>query len=1373
MASLKKAKTRRSGQRSQSRHNVERPSRSPRPLEVPSRPNLPIQSESQKIGTLAARAFQRDLSDDWIDSGSDQNDFGWDYWISIRNSSTRNVGPDFFVQLKGTGCPGWVSDTAFLSQELSVSAVNYLLQRSCPVLLAVCDVEDPTRPIYWAWLEDALEASADDWHNQKSVTLRIPKENRFVPSRSRIEAEALSWHADQKIRRALAEAAAIAVPHATDGDECEVAAPYRAKQRALVAFAKADLIDVGPDGTDPTPVSAEERDIRTKLREAKTLIDSCSHKAAAAKLAEIEADLIAATVSAHTRALFLNRKGVLHLRELQYASALDLFKEAVALAPDIARYQLNLITADTLVTDDTPIRHRTWLRRVDRILKGDPTSEQAIHVKARVLATRDIDIAETFLRSSPLWRDKRADAQLLLAELLAGTNPVRALEALDGIDGLAARTHHALSLRGYLQFKVAMGSPDESAIVHGFGPGTLDLEIIRDAAASYENACNDLARLGYPRFGEDVFRNAAQVLVVAGRPRTAIDLCNGFLRVHPDSLVVLEGISVALNVVGEHDAAAEYLTRCVVAQPTHETAFRNLLMALFAADRFHELHERAHARLSALASPAEEKVCREFLALASAQLGNHADASHHLRILEGMDDPAGAAVAAALDSLVGRPQQEIRDRLRDKSEQYPTNAVLAGHLVAALLPITPHTAPEVVALLRERIAPVRQLSPREAQWLGRAEAEMGRLEAAEGTFRRALVRFPGNPRLAFDLAVTLSELGRVDEAYDVMCETARSEAPTAAIQQNLALLAASTGRLDRSIELFEQALHRTRKPKVRRALAGQLFELRKRRGDGPKELLRIAMQFGRRADGSQLAADIEARFLMMCLLSCPAPMPAADHEVQAWTTEVQTRLTAFCDQHPKHRALRRFKIPEGVGGESLLSYVMTDLLAEAYPALLRSQQLEISARSVPYPLAFRARMLSAPGNTTVSYWEYCITSADRAHAIHCVLHPERLAEEAAVVPLGGRAVIDVTALLTLNELGLLDEALGCFETWIIAPETRRLLEAEALGLPAVNARAKALSSWLVARRSKVTVRHVGRSKRGSEELYEMDSRGLFLRAEPAYSEFLLDGIGASMELANQLKVPLFTDEAVVRDWVIQKYAAKTFGTVAFLAALRERGNLAVDDEAGMVARLLNWNYRSIPVGVNHLHAAVRANVHTYGSLESSMNDDPRLGPLLRHLGDYEVDADSLVRVSAAFLAACIIDPDIPPESTDALAFSVFFKNQQRAFHDGGIVKGPPRSSDEDVIAMLGTRLLVFLIQSGDSRLARGWILVRYTVGKLYRGNVASSARIAQAIASMTVGGIIGAGSVGMDVRNGLMLRIANAIPDDDRELWFKAIQGAG
>lgn len=1333
---------------------------------------MPQSSESQEIGRYADFAFVGQVSDNWIPNGA-QRDYGWDYWIALRDRTTGHLGADFFVQLKGTGYPGLVAGGEFISQELRVTTINYLLNRPCPALLAVCDLSQADRPVYWVWLHQALP----NWgttgrESQGYVTVRVPRANRLKDSHAAIEEEVARWLERQNIDRVLAEVVAVVVPGIVGEADSVLIGAADARQRAIHTFAQVGLLDAsGAEGT-PSAVSEEERRIRIKLSEAKVLIDRFADRAAHALLDEAERAILDVPVSAATRALLWNRRGVLALRGQQHDRALEFFTRAAEANPDDDRYRLNLVTARTLTGDLTPEQRAELLLVVEACLQRQPDSEQATCTKARLLVLESPSSSVEFLKGSHYWANHTPGARLLLADLLATVDPGQALEALGDVPTDAASRGQALSLRGFILFMRAVGQEGSGAVsVRGFGPASLDMAMMNDAADAYEGACHALAELDYPRFGEEVVRNAVQAMALVGRAADGLRICDAFLSRHPQSLVVREGAGVAAMARHDHDAAVEYLTPCVAAQPGEETPFRNLLLALYSADRFEELKEHAEERVAAPASEEESRLCLELLALAHAGLGDYDRASLALEQLQQQDEVVAAPVVAAVWSRQGRPRDEIRAMLQGLALKHPGEPSLAAHLASALLPVSAENASEIRALLEDTVARHRRLHPSELEALGRAHAELGQFEQAEAVFRRAVAAFPEESRLALDLGVILAELGRPDEAYEVMTKAARSTAASTALQQNLAWLALRTDRLAKAISLFESARHVAQDPEERRAIAGQVFELRRRRGDSPKELLRAARAFGEIEAGQALPSDVEARFLMMCFIGAIGLEAPLDAELLPWRDEFQVRLKAFCDAHPDHPALRRVQLRDEAAAEGLAA-LQADLMAQRLPSLLFGQQLEMASRSVPFPLCFRARRVAEPSSSTVTYWQRCVQSSAPEHRVRCLVDGQGLDREAQAVPLGGKVVVDVTALLTLRHLGLLDEALQCFSGWVVAEPTRAILEAEATGMPVTDAVANELFEWLQAHRREVNVRRVPRrgARRDADEPYSVAPSGLWMRTEVAEERTLPDGVGASVMLAAQVGLPLLCDEGVVRQWASERHGVSGFGAVALLRRLRTEGRISPALEAGHLLTLLDSNYRDVPVGASHLHAALLDLVGrcTEAPDSRAISDDRVCGGLIRFVGDPDMSPDGVIKTSAAFLGLCIADDRVPPATTDDLACTLASKNQMRV-PGGPILGGLAAEQTIEPVALLWAWTLVPL-RERPALVGRAWSLMRGAVARLHPNDPSRAEAVAARATQLIVKGVDRAESLSDSARKDVILGLVVAIPDGDRRLWYEAMK---
>jgi hypothetical protein len=397
---------------------------------------------------------------------------------------------------------------------------------------------------------------------------------------------------------------------------------------------------------------------------------------------------------------------------------------------------------------------------------------------------------------------------------------------------------------------------------------------------------------------------------------------------------------------------------------------------------------------------------------------------------------------------------------------------------------------------------------------------------------------------------------------------------------------------------------------------------------------------------------------MMCLLAGTGSLDLEDPEIKQWTADGSARLQEFCDKHPKHAALRRFRLPEGVKGEQLVNFIVSELLAETYPALLAGQQLEIASRGAPYPLSVRARLLPSVGTGVLTYWEHCVRHDDAAHRIHCLISPETLAAEKEAVPEHGEPlVVDITALLTMHLLGVLDEVLDYFGQFVLTSDTKEAIEAEAYGIPMPVQRARQLDDWMASKRGRVAIRRRTR-RRQRYDPYAQTAGGVWMRKEPDLPEILTDGVGSSVLLASELKTPLYSDEALVRQWAGDEFQVRCFGIVALMAALRERRNLGLEAEARLVAILLESHYRDVPFGSEHLHAAIHELAGRASARNASeLNSDPTTGALLRMLGEPAVAPEAVRNVGAATIAACVRDGSLPTDTVDAVAQTISFKIQ--------------------------------------------------------------------------------------------------------------------
>jgi len=146
---------------------------------------LPTESSSQEIGRLAGRAISSKFPTSWIETSlSGDTDFGIDYQIQLKNPHN-NVCYNFYLQLKGTTKPSYITDGEFISFNFRTSTLSYYHSLEPLVMVALVDLsihynDLPNCPIYYMWLdEEWFDLHKDKIENQEYLALNIPTINQL------------------------------------------------------------------------------------------------------------------------------------------------------------------------------------------------------------------------------------------------------------------------------------------------------------------------------------------------------------------------------------------------------------------------------------------------------------------------------------------------------------------------------------------------------------------------------------------------------------------------------------------------------------------------------------------------------------------------------------------------------------------------------------------------------------------------------------------------------------------------------------------------------------------------------------------------------------------------------------------------------------------------------------------------------------------------------------------------------------------------------------------------------------------------------------------------------------------------------------------
>lgn len=136
-----------------------------------------------EIGTEAGRIFEYNLPSSWIfRSQEDQNDFGIDGEIELKNENGKALGKDsvFKVQIKGEENSTYINEGKTLSFNLKMERLRYYFEFKVPVILVVVEVS--SEKVYWLPItnDENLRVRAKQSEQNDSIQVHLPIENTLA-----------------------------------------------------------------------------------------------------------------------------------------------------------------------------------------------------------------------------------------------------------------------------------------------------------------------------------------------------------------------------------------------------------------------------------------------------------------------------------------------------------------------------------------------------------------------------------------------------------------------------------------------------------------------------------------------------------------------------------------------------------------------------------------------------------------------------------------------------------------------------------------------------------------------------------------------------------------------------------------------------------------------------------------------------------------------------------------------------------------------------------------------------------------------------------------------------------------------------------------
>lgn len=1291
-------------------------------------PKYPERTREHEAGDRAVEVFRYHTPRRWAKNES-KTDYGWDILVTIGHDS--QVNEDFYVQLKGSDHPKYVNNREEISIDLKVKTVNWLLEKPMPTMLCVCDTGDKPEKAFYVWLQEKtrqIENEKPDWRDQTTLSFRVPVSNVLdEKSHAGIEEYVKKFHEGLRRDAALGNLLSGALGF----EQSTSLSPFTYRSRAALSEKVAPLVEEagfaevsGVEEPTIEPLGQEDRTRFAEIKKASIALDSLYDDEAEKILRKLEPEIEKASTGIKAR--FFNNMGVLALRQREFDRAQGFFKKACDLKPLEGKYEANCLFAEYLLAlpDDGQRSIRlspVWYERVEALIEKKPEFYGAVRLKALWLSSeKGAAKSEQYLRGTNWWKDRPTTARKELAETYADEGAWdRSISLLKEVEKLGEGLDATYwGLRGNVLMHKAFGHKDRasSSVIYGPGPSEIDFTVLREAEGCLIRSCDMFGKSGFPTISRSSVVNLAVVQRILGKMEEAKQFCHSFLRNRENDPEIAAALAGCYMVDDKRPLAAKYAKIAYEADPGNALAYRNYLICLYISEDPESLIELVREReKDGFSDREEESMSVALMSVALNDIGKEGDAAQQLAVMKEyphMIEDATVAEAVIAQSN-GVPKVDVADTYRKALARKPGSPLLVTQLIHLLNPLERDDAKEIVNCV-DIIVKTRQLVPSEVYKLGTCYLTLEMPEDALRVFEAGEKRYPFHSRILYGQACAHSELGDDESVYKALKRFLELGKKDYSVLRNLAFAALETGRSEEAIQLFQRSLPKAEGDEGRGELHRQLWELKRKAEASPKEILRHIIGFGK-AVGDDTAK--EAQFLMMALLS-PAP-ESEDEEIRSWNDEIRKRLAKFSREHPDYPAFRTLKIPSDLKEEDRGTQMLAQIAEIMLPHKLMAGAVRIMSRGGPFPLAFRAKFKL--GATSVfDFWDRCTKAKTKADAIHIWYDFNGpLKRERDCLNNRDKVCVDLPALMTLAELNRLDLLLSNFKVVVLAAGTRRTIEQELFGLGGPHPLAQRIEEWRLRNRAQIRIRGVTRGEVSSRESprHEKTTGGIYVRKHESLEELLGCGLGESLFLAKKWKMPLYSDEALIREDAVKTDNLQCFCTMALIGKLRREGSISIGEETTILCQMIRKNFRVVPFDKGHLNSclfdileeAERAGGTPVTKSVLMAHED--MGTLLRQFGDPFFNEEWLVGIAIEWCVSLLKKSNVDTElfsqclEYPANAISLWDKSK--------VITGVKKYEQADRLGHVFGFLLLKCLEVESSLVSKAWSAIKTCAERIF------------------------------------------------------------
>ncbi|MBN8506452.1 MAG: DUF4365 domain-containing protein [Burkholderiales bacterium] len=1096
-----------------------------------------------------------------IDDLGGQNDFGFDFQVYVDVDG--GVQHTFFIQLKGTEKLDLVNDGQEIAFRMKRRTLNLFANTPEDVMLAVAEVKlSPSgkavpaqSTIHWAWISDQLRVKRGGPYE---VDLSDTETQTVHLAIGQLLHEDLCIEPHLQARLQLLKTAASLEEILRQNKRIGGSSRQPALGRLLsAAQARPDelatfVLGIESGGTGAWPPEALE--IRTMLRAGST----AQAEQALAKLGETGFGS-----TPFLRALFISQKAKTLMQRGRQDEAIALFEEAYS----IDATEENLLPLAELRILQAVDRNDIDAVRGTLALLSDAESGDGLSLRVRgYVSIREFDEAERCLqriadRKQTLARvvvlaGRRKFDELIELAVAAELDAELSRADLTSVQLVAARATWSGATENVTLLNELNELPLSGAI------GT-DLDLAEKAWSMAQRCLNGLREAGWPPNTDVLAPVLCGAAGLLGKEGEAIRLLGDAPAARPEYIDLQRNFELLAIGADETELALAANRR----QPNQLEVLVRRTSLLFELRRFDE----CHAMALKVARWEGEQHKNSPLALsigfaAAHKAGRHAEAREIREALEAQPEWAPFVPFAEFvrRGALGITEPPPIDALREGLRDHPDAWLLASNLFLNLNVNEPEPAREAVELAK-KLKSRALLSLNDTQRLVAAHSTLTQWHEAASVAADGLARFKGDERLLATAAVAEEMMGHTGKAIQ-MLET---------------VLEAGTSRIPTVHNFMGLAFRLGRTDSVRKAI-DRLLELE----SGPKErleLLRLSalvyFKQGEHAKAQETARGLgdlvdqddeeETGTLINLVMAVTITGPKPDDRFIEWA---KARTDKFCSRWPESRFFRRLSLPEhGLKEIDDLHDVFDSIGGNSRERLagFEARERQVKAGELPVPFIVRPGFVFHYIGDPFTLWEAAKTSRYGDHQFHLLIQSqvqeERSPDATRDVPL-----LDLTALLVVDSLGLLDALFSVFKKIAISRVTVGYISQQANGV---------LASGVGAETAARILKYVNRW------VTKIDQPGT--SSAPKDEELTpLHVMREYVELAKEKIYLAYCDDAILRAMIHSDDAAVRFCTsLETMEILDNRGALEPSEVSLKLAALVDWHV-GISVGDRYLIASL-------------------------------------------------------------------------------------------------------------------------------------------------------------------------------------------